>query len=144
MIKKIAFAFILLVFITANSFANDSTKIVLKTQAPEAYHGMLFQLVGQVISNGHYRKVKIDDSLSKELLTNYCKHLDPLHLYFLQSDIDGFKPFENQLDDDLLKGDAQAGFDIYNKYQTRLEERINYTFDILNTELDFTSKDSFQ
>ncbi|MES2381422.1 MAG: carboxy terminal-processing peptidase [Bacteroidota bacterium] len=144
MIKKIAFAFILLVFITANSFANDSTKIVLKTQAPEAYHGMLFQLVGQVISNGHYRKVKIDDSLSKELLTNYCKHLDPLHLYFLQSDIDGFKPFENQLDDDLLKGDAQAGFAIYNKYQTRLEERINYTFDILNTELDFTSKDSFQ
>lgn len=144
MIKKIALSFILLAFVTTGSFANDSTKIVLKTQEPEIYHGMLFQLVGQVISNGHYRKVKIDDGLSKELLNNYCKHLDPLHLYFLQSDIDGFKPLETKLDDDLLKGDAQAGFDIYNKYQSRLEERINYTFDILNTEMDFTTKDSFQ
>jgi carboxyl-terminal processing protease len=66
-----------------------------------------------------------------------------LHLYFIESDINEFEKFKFALDDDLMMGNAQAGFVIYNKYQQRLEERINFTFDILKTEMSFEIIDSF-
>ncbi|MBJ7427770.1 MAG: carboxy terminal-processing peptidase, partial [Bacteroidia bacterium] len=97
----------------------------------------------QVVSNLHYRKFPIDDKLSAELLDNYIKHLDPLHLYFIEADVESFNQFKYTLDDDLLSGKADVGFVIYNKYQTRLEERINFTFDLLKTALSFETKDSF-
>ena len=144
MIKRFVFTLLYITTLLVSSFANDSTKIVLKIHAPEAHYGNLFQLIGQVISNGHYRKLPIDDKLSNDLLQNYISHLDPLHLYLLQSDVDGFDKYKNKLDDDLMLGNAQAGFDMYNTYQTRLEQRINYTFDLLDAEIDFTRQDSFQ
>ncbi len=143
MLRKIFFSVIVLFFINQSAFANDSTKIVLKSHAPESYHGELFRLVGQFITNVHYRKFAIDDNLSSELYSNYIKHLDPLHLYFIESDINEFEKFKFALDDDLIMGNAQAGFVIYNKYQQRLEERINFTFDILKTEMSFGTIDSF-
>lgn len=143
MLRKIFFSVIVLFFINQLAFANDSTKIVLKNHAPESYHGELFRLVGQFITNVHYRKFAIDDKLSEELLTNYIKHLDPLHLYFVEADIAEFDKFKFAIDDDLMMGNAQAGFVIYNKYQQRLEERINFTFDLLKTEMSFDEMDSF-
>lgn len=143
MLRKIFFSVIVLFFINQSAFANDTTKIVLKNHAPESYHGELFRLVGQFITNVHYRKFAIDDNLSSELYSNYIKHLDPLHLYFIESDINEFENFKFTLDDDLMMGNAQAGFVIYNKYQQRLEERINFTFDILKTEMSFETNDSF-
>jgi len=144
MLKKVIVTFIFIFSLFANHlFANDSTKIVLKSHAPESYHGELFRLVGQFITNVHYRKFAINDNLSSELYSNYIKHLDPLHLYFIESDINEFEKFKFALDDDLMMGNAQAGFVIYNKYQQRLEERINFTFDILKTEMSFETIDSF-
>lgn len=143
MIKKLIFSITVLLSLIGQLKANDSTKIVLKTFNPEPYHGELFKLIGQVITNLHYRKIPIDNKLSEELLNNYIKHLDPLHLYFIQADITEFDKYKYSLDDDLLNGNANAGFDIYNKYQSRLEERINYAFDLLKTEMSFDSQDSF-
>lgn len=143
MLRKIFFSVIVLFFINQSAFANDTTKIVLKNHTPESYHGELFRLVGQFITNVHYRKFAIDDNLSSELYSNYIKHLDPLHLYFIESDINEFENFKFTLDDDLMMGNAQVGFVIYNKYQQRLEERINFTFDLLKTEMSFETNDSF-
>jgi carboxyl-terminal processing protease len=143
MIKKFILSFLLIINIAFNLKANDSTKIVLKSIQPEPYQGELFRLVGQVVANAHYRKLVIDDKLSAELLSNYIKHLDPLHLYFLESDIANFDKYRLMLDDDLLQGKVDAGFDIYNKYQSRLEERINFSFDLLKSEMSFDTNDSF-
>ncbi|MFA9213107.1 MAG: carboxy terminal-processing peptidase [Candidatus Methylacidiphilales bacterium] len=143
MIKKLFLILIVsLCFINSN-LANDTTKITLKTYSAEPYQGELFRLIGQVVSNLHYRKFPIDDKLSAELLDNYIKHLDPLHLYFIEADVEAFNQFKYTLDDDLLSGKADVGFVIYNKYQTRLEERINFTFDLIKTALSFETKDSF-
>lgn len=143
MIKKLFLILIVSLCFINQNLANDTTKITLKTYSAEPYQGELFRLIGQVVSNLHYRKFPIDDKLSAELLDNYIKHLDPLHLYFIEADVEAFDQFKYTLDDDLLTGKADAGFVIYNKYQTRLEERINFTFDLLKTALSFETKDSF-
>lgn len=143
MIKKLFIILLVSLCFLNSNLANDTTKIILKTHNAEPYQGELFRLIGQVVSNLHYRKFPIDDKLSAELLENYIKHLDPLHLYFIEADVEAFNQYKYTLDDDLLTGKADAGFVIYNKYQTRLEERINFTFDLLKTALSFDTNDSF-
>lgn len=143
MIKKSIIVFMLSISFITNILANDTTKITLKTYQAEPYHGELFRLIGQVVSNYHFRKFPIDDKLSEELLSNYIKHLDPQHYYFIEADIQGFEKFKYTLDNDLIEAKADAGFEIYNKYQKRLEERINFSLDLLNGELNFLTNDSF-
>ncbi|MCF8253877.1 MAG: carboxy terminal-processing peptidase [Bacteroidia bacterium] len=142
MTKKI-FLGVCALFLFQIAFANDSTKVALKTFAPEVQHPTLFQLIGQILNSYHYRKVSIDDKLSSTLLDNYIDNLDPAKVYFMQQDIDKFEAYRNQLDNDLLMGNVDKAFEIYNLYQTRLNDRIQYTFDLLNSEFDFTKNDSF-
>lgn len=141
--RKIFLAFSLFVFAFSNSiFANDSTKVVLKTFEPESQHPVLYQLVGQILNSYHLRKLAIDDKLSSNLLDAYLENLDPGKMYFLKQDIEQFEKFRNQLDDDLMLGNVQKAFDMYNLYQKRLEERIYFTKDLLKSNFDFTSNDS--
>jgi carboxyl-terminal processing protease len=72
----------------------------------------------------HYSKRKFDDELSSELLDNYFRALDPSHLFLYQSDIDEFEKYRLQLDEQLSKGQLEAGFEIFNRYQQRIEERL--------------------
>ncbi len=141
--KRSTLIIAIILFFSQVGFANDTSKIVLKTFKPELQHNTIFQFVGWVLSNNHYRKLTLNDSLSSQYLNNYIKHLDPSHIYFLKSDIQNFEKFRKTLDDDLKLGKPNAGFEMYNVYQTRLEERINYTFDLLNSQLYFSSNDSF-
>ncbi len=143
MIKKVILGLAALLFLNLAK-GNDSTKVSLKTFAPENQHPVLYQLIGQVLNSYHYRKVAIDDSLSSQLFDNYIENLDPARVYFLQADMDKLEKFRYQFDDDLMQGNVDKAFTIYNLYQTRLYERIQYTFDLLNQEFDFNQNDSFE
>ncbi len=72
----------------------------------------------------HYERIKIDDALSEHLLESYLRNLDPGHNIFLAADIDEFAHLRDALDDQLLAGDPDAGFAIYNRYDERLRERL--------------------
>jgi len=142
--RKFKFTILLILFFSSNIFAdNDSTKVVLKTFSPETYHHLVYQLTGQILNTYHYKKIPIDDKLSSTLLDNYLKHLDPNKFYFTSQDISGFEKYRYTFDDNIVKGNVQAAFDIYNIYQARVEGRINYSLDLLKTEFDYNIKDSF-
>ncbi|MFY8019874.1 MAG: carboxy terminal-processing peptidase [Bacteroidia bacterium] len=141
--RKILFAITLSVIVFSHTaFANDSTKVVLKNFEPESQHPVLYQLVGQILNSYHLRKLNIDDKLSSNLLDAYLENLDPGKMYFLQQDIEQFEQFRNKLDDDLMMGNVQKAFDMYNLYQKRLEERIQFTKDLLKSDFDLSTKDS--
>jgi carboxyl-terminal processing protease len=141
--NKIVIFILLLIAGLSESIAQDSLKITLKTFKPEDQHGISYQLVGQILSSYHYRKVEINDQLSGKILDNYLENLDPGKVYFLASDIQKFESYRNQFDDDLLQGNATKAFDIYNIYQQRMYDRIQFTFDLLKQNMDFSPMDSF-
>lgn len=144
MIKKIFIGVAACLQLLAAQASGDSTKVELKTFAPENQHPVLFQLIGQILNSYHYRKLVIDDKLSSTLLDNYLNNLDPSKVYFLKQDIDKFETYRKVLDNDLLMGDVSKAFEIYNTYQTRVYDRCQYTFALLNQEFDFTKNDSFE
>ena len=142
MTRKIILSLLAVFCIQLANAQKDSLQIQLKTYTPENQHPLLYQVIGQILNSYHYRKLVIDDNLGGTLLKNYLENLDPAKVYFLQSDIDRFESFKFSLDDEILQGNLSKPFDIYNTYQTRLYDRIQYTFALLNQEMDFSMQDS--
>ncbi len=103
--------------------------------------GQVMISVGRLLEQGHYSRRKIDDKLSKELLKSYLEALDYNHLFFTQKDVDALaKKYETTLDDDILLGNPDPAYAIYDLYKKRLTERIAKVKELLKGTFDL--KDS--
>lgn len=125
--------------------ATDTTKVQFKQLEPEPQHPMVFSTAMQLVASYHYQKPAINDQFSSNAFDNYIKDLDPSKVYFLKSDIAEFEKYRFSIDESIFSGDVKPGFEIFNRYQQRLQERIHYAFSLLNdsTQFDFSNNDSF-
>ena len=73
----------------------------------------------------HYRAQALDDDLSARYFDDYLKALDPAKVYLLKADVAEFEKQRNKFDDDFKKGDMARAFAIYNRYNERVENRLN-------------------
>ncbi len=101
------------------------------------------RLVFDILSNYHYRKVPVNDSLSEKIYEEYIKNLDPNKAYFLASDLKDFDQYKFKIDDDLAHGDLNSAFAIYNTYQKRVKERFSFVKSILESKQDFTIDETY-
>lgn len=141
MIKR--FILLFLVFVHFNSKAILPDSLMNKSFSPDIQHGFVLQALGQSLNMYHYTKPRIDDALSSRFLDNYIRHLDPSKVYFTQIDSNNFNSYKTTLDDDIINGNAQTGFNIYNIYQRKVYERTLFALDLLNTHLNYNTNDSF-
>lgn len=95
----------------------------------------------RLLNNFHFRKIKLDDSLSSVILDKYLKDIDPGKMYFTQEDIDKFEKYRYSFDDFLLKGELDVPYEIFNLYRRRWLERNDFISEVLkNPKLqDFTT-----
>lgn len=100
-------------------------------------------LVAKLLTTYHYRRVRLNDSLSSVIWDNYLKDVDHSKTYFLASDIDSFAKYKTQLDDALVNGDLSAGYDIYNVFRKRFQERSDFVKETLKTPFTFTADETF-
>ncbi len=104
---------------------------------------VLLELLTYVIEKGHYDPAAIDDAFSKGVYKNYMQQIDASKRFFIQSDIDEFSKYENQIDDMIIARDLTF-FDLTN---TRLLERIKeaegFYKEILAQPFDFTKDEQF-
>ncbi len=83
------------------------------------------------LENQHYNKQAFNDELSSRLLDSYIESLDPQRLFLLQSDIDEFQRYRHTLDDTLRRGELEPGFLIFQRYATRIIDRLRTELDRL-------------
>ena len=98
------------------------------------------------LESKHISKRTIDQAVSKEAFRLYIKAMDPLKLYFYQSDIDEFKEKYEMRLHELLKPpsvDVQPAFEMYNRYLIRLKERVGMAQQILSAPIDFTADEEY-
>ena len=104
---------------------------------------LLLELLAFVIEKGHYSPAAIDDKFSKGIYKDYIQALDPSKRFFLQSDIDEFSKYENELDDELLNKDLTF-FDLtYTRILKRMDESKSLYREILSTPFDYSIDESF-
>jgi carboxyl-terminal processing protease len=98
----------------------------------------------RVLARYHYKALPLDDAMSEKIFDNYFKALDSEKLYFTQGDVDQFAPMRTKLDDAINNGNLTLPFAIYNLYQQRFNERMQYARDLLKGKFDFTTDESLQ
>jgi len=104
---------------------------------PSATQKKVERLVYGILSNYHYRKIPVNDSLSSRIYDAYLKELDPNRVYFLASDIKELEDYRYTIDEQLNLGDLTSAFKIYNLYQARMKERFAFIHQLLNQTQDF-------
>jgi len=90
------------------------------------------------LKHQHYQRTQIflDDTLSSTVLDRYLEELDRERSYFIASDIEEFEKYRHLLDDAFKTSNLNAAFLIFNRYQQRLSERINYLLTTLDKGID--------
>ncbi len=106
--------------------------------AEEPDPGQIEISVGRLLEQGHYSRKKLDDKVSQQLLKNFLEGLDYNHLFFMQGDVDGFtKKYATTLDDDILLGNPDAAYAIYDVYKKRVEDRVAQVKELLKRDYEF-------
>ncbi len=101
-------------------------------------------LATRFLTNWHYKDTKLDDDLSEVIFEQYIELLDPNRSYFLASDIEAFKRYEQSLDDALRHSDLQPAYEIFNIYLDRVRERVAFSRNAAHQPMDFTIDEYYQ
>jgi carboxyl-terminal processing protease len=100
--------------------------------------------VFEILSNYHYRKIPVNDSLSSKIFDAYIKQLDPNKVFFLAEDLTEIEKFRFTIDEALNLGDLTPAFQIYNSYQKRMKARYAFIHTQLDKPVDFTVDETYQ
>jgi len=111
---------------------------------PRTKYEKILHNVGIVLEQGHYSPKKIDDKFSEEVLKKFVSDLDPDKYIFLQQDINGFKKYENRVDDEIHGAPLQSFYAVSNVYLKRIDEVSASYQEILNHPFDFKKDESLQ
>lgn len=111
---------------------------------PEARHMTASQLTSQFMTRFHYRKPKIDEELSQRVFEQYLTTLDPNRIYFTAADVEDFSKYENTLAEAVKAARLAPAYEIFDRYLTRSDERIEYALGLLDGEFDFEVDESYR
>jgi len=110
---------------------------------PDEQQSIVCKTIAEMITNYNYKKVPLNDSISEIIFDRYIKALDENHNYFLASDIKSFEPFRTTLDNDIMAGNLDNAFLIFNTYKKRYNQHVKFSLSQLNKSFDFTKKEDF-
>ncbi|MBT5126133.1 MAG: carboxy terminal-processing peptidase [Planctomycetaceae bacterium] len=106
---------------------------------PSAKDRQITLTVRILMTRQHLTKHKLDDEISQRALVAFLKTLDPMKLYFLQSDIDEFDAKKNDIDDMINDGKLDFAFTVFDRLMERMVESIAAANRIIDKKHDFTT-----
>ena len=127
--------------LTAFSYCAPDTTI--KVLHPDEKQIEVSRQVASLIANYNYKKVPIGDSLSRLIFDNYLKSLDDNRVYFFEKEVNEFKENRDLMDDQMVMGDLESAYHMFNIYLERYVNRIQFMIAQLPTiAFDFTKNES--
>ncbi|GAA3973016.1 carboxy terminal-processing peptidase [Mucilaginibacter dorajii] len=143
MFKKVYLLVLLAAALACKASPSKPVKVSKADLTPDDQQVIVCKKIAELITNYNYKKVELNDSISAVIFDRYIKSLDENHSYFLASDIKDFEKYKTVLDDDIKAGNLNDAFYIFNVFQKRYLEHVNYSLTRLNESFDFDKKESF-
>ena len=132
------------IFLLAIFVAFASCSFTTKTFDNPDKDKLLMQLITYLLEQGHFQPKDFNDDFSRDVYSRFLKRVDPYKHYFYQSDLDNFKKFELELDDQIQNYDVQFFNLVYEQLMLRIEES-NATYKaILSSPFDYDIDETFQ
>ena len=125
-----------LVGILGGSAQINAAGIEFEPLQPSSAQVSVSRNIARGLEYSHFRSQRLDQTLSSQIFDNYLKNLDNQRVYFLESDIQEFEKYRNRLDVALKSGQLDGAFAIYNRFQTRVVERLQFLLDKLDKDLE--------
>lgn len=142
---KTLFASLFFIGIQATTiFAGTNPADTLQLK-PKAVYGKEAKIIAYILDNNHYRKIKLNDSLSSVILDEYVKNLDNNKTYFTKEDIASFEKHRNKIDDYTRAEDVTVAYEIYSVFRDRFETRMKYVMDnLIDKEFDYSINEFYE
>ncbi|GAL73045.1 tail-specific protease precursor [Jejuia pallidilutea] len=104
---------------------------------------LLIQVVTYVLQSGHFDPIKLNDSFSEELFSDYIEQIDPVKRYFYKSDFKEFEKYKTEIDDQLKAFDITFFNVVHNRMMQRIEESKAIYKEVLSTPFDYSIDETF-
>ncbi|MBB3542095.1 MULTISPECIES: carboxy terminal-processing peptidase [unclassified Rhizobium] len=111
--------------------------------APQKQQAQAAELSAKFLTRFSYKSVPLDDALSAKIMDRFIKSLDPDRVIFLQADIDKFMADRSKIDDAIEREDLKIPFAIFNVYEQRVVDRMNYARNLLKQGFDFSVQEDY-
>ncbi|MDC3388843.1 tail-specific protease, partial [Flavobacteriaceae bacterium] len=99
---------------------------------------LLIELISYVLGQWHYSPTEIDDQFSEKVFNDFINSLDPLKRYFYDSDINEFKRYRMDIDDQIKNKDLTFFNLVYSRFIKRMEEGKKLSFDLIDKPFDYS------
>lgn len=127
--------------------AVEQVKVEPQILEPLEVHPRTSLTVVEQLRHNHYVKKPLDDAISSDVFDNYLDALDPGRAYFMAADVAEFEQYRYALDDALKRAQLEPAFEIFNRYQARIIDRLQYLVDQAENgiaEFDFTADEEIE
>lgn len=111
--------------------------------APLQQQAQAAHLSAQFLTRFSYKPIPLNDVLAGKIMNKFIQSLDPDRVLFLQADIDKFTADSAKLDNAINHEDLQIPFAVFNAYEQRVVDRMNYARGLLKQPFDFTVKEDY-
>jgi carboxyl-terminal processing protease len=112
------------------------------TITPPTKYERILQIVGEILTQGHYRPKDINNDLSKKVFQKYFEELDPEKNIFLQKDLDALRNYENKIDDEIKGAPVEFFLAAGKQFNVRIEEVSLVYKELLAKPFDFSVEES--
>ncbi len=103
---------------------------------------LLIEVITYIMKKGHYDPKDIDDTFSEGVFENYIQGIDGQRRFFLQSDINNFKRYKDEIDDQIREADVSFFNLTYDRLIARMDQVKQFYEELLIEPFDFRLKDS--
>ena len=134
---------LVLLLLTNSGFA-EIQEVKISELKPENKHLRASELITHILSTYHYKKMKLDDSMSASIYNQYLENLDQNRAYFMKSDIQDFEKYRYSFDEAINDSNLFPAYEIFKRYRARLTERIDYAVTIIDSDIRFDVDESFR
>jgi carboxyl-terminal processing protease len=123
-----------------------ATQLIARAAEPtqEQTEGIIAKVTAELMQRSHFSHHGLDADMSAKFLDRYLDTLDPVHLNFLQSDIQEFEKYRTTLGPLTKKGDTRPAHAIFERFLERAQQRHTLSTNLLaKANFDFTGNDRF-
>jgi carboxyl-terminal processing protease len=136
-----AIAFVVAPFGVALTKTEPAPAYVYKPSREQAQAALL---ATRFLTNFHYKRVPLDDAMSKTIFDRYLESLDGDKLFFTAADVAEFRAHADALDDAIFDQKLEPPFEVYQRYVQRVGERTAHARALLQKGFDFTVDEQYR
>lgn len=99
--------------------------------------GLIARSTYRLMASLNFAQKEFNSELASEGLEMYLKTLDPMKLYFNSADVGEFRGRTSELVEGWGEGNLALGFDVFNRYLQRVDQRVALAKDLIDSDFDF-------